>query len=171
MTRQHSHSSAPFSEKKFPIVVLSDGIKSPANIGALFRICDAFGVEEIIFFNTEVDLKSTRLKRTARETQHAVKYRTGDSLEASLEEFRRLDYILIGIEITEKSTAIHEFKTASSNKVALVLGNERHGISEEIIKQLDYCHHIEMYGANSSMNVIQAASIGLYVITNRLSHE
>ena len=171
MTRQHSHSSTPFAEKKFPIVVLSDGIKSPANIGALFRICDAFGVEEIVFFNTEVDLKSTRLKRTARETQNTVKFRIGDSLEASLNDFREQNYTLIGIEITEKSTVIHELKAGPSAKIALVLGNERHGISEKIIDVLDHCHHIEMYGTNSSMNVIQAASIGLYVITNQLRDE
>ena len=165
---QHSHSSTPFLEKKFPIVVLSDGIKSPANIGALFSICDAFGVEEIIFFNAEIDFKSTRLKRTARETQNTVTYRMGDSLDASLKDFREQNYTLIGIEITEKSTAIHAFKAGPSAKVALVLGNEKHGISEEILDRLDHCHHIEMYGANSSMNVIQAASIGLYVISNQM---
>ena len=171
MARQHSHNSSPFSEKKFPIVVLCDGIKSPANIGGLFRVGDAFGIEEIIFFNAEIDLKSTRLKRTARETQNTVKYTIGDSLETSLANFRQLDYTLIGIEITEKSTAIHEFRVPPSTKVVLVLGNERHGISEEIIDKLDHCHHIEMYGANSSMNVIQAASIGLYVITSQLRNE
>jgi tRNA G18 (ribose-2'-O)-methylase SpoU len=171
MARQHSHSSTPFSDRKFPIVVLSDGIKSPANIGALFRICDAFGVEEIIFFNTAFDLKSTRLKRTARETQNTTKFKMGDSLAVALNEFRELDYTLVGLEITDKSTAIDEFKAWPSAKVVLVLGNERHGISEEIIAKLDHCHHIEMYGANSSMNVIQAASIGLYVITKQLHNE
>lgn len=171
MARQHSHTSTPFSEQKFPIVVLSDGIKSPANIGALFRVCDAFGASEILFFNSEIDLKSTRLRRTARDTQQKVPFRTIDSIENTLMEYKKEGYQLLGLEITDNSTGIHELKAQASGKVVLVIGNERHGISEETIERLDHCHHIEMFGVNSSMNVIQATSVALYVLTNQLRNE
>ena len=50
-------------------------------------------------------------------------------------------------------------------KLALFIGAERTGISDEIIPELNECVHIDMFGKNSSINVINALSIGLYEIT------
>jgi tRNA G18 (ribose-2'-O)-methylase SpoU len=45
------------------------------------------------------------------------------------------------------------------------LGNERLGVSEQLLKQVQHTAHIEMFGANSSMNVAQATAIALYELT------
>lgn len=50
----------------------------------------------------------------------------------------------------------------------LVVGNERHGISEELLKKIELKVHINMYGRNSSMNVSQAAGIAFYEISKTL---
>ena len=53
-------------------------------------------------------------------------------------------------------------------KVALIVGNEISGISEELLKLADNRLHITMFGRNSSMNVAQSAGIALYEITKSL---
>ena len=45
------------------------------------------------------------------------------------------------------------------------IGNERQGVSERILKQVQEVVHIEMFGKNSSMNVAQATAIALYELT------
>ena len=52
--------------------------------------------------------------------------------------------------------------------MVLVIGDENFGISESILKQSDAVIHIDMFGHNSSMNVVQATNIALYEITKQL---
>ena len=57
----------------------------------------------------------------------------------------------------------------ANEKIALILGNERHGISASVLTKLNKSIYIPMYGKNSSMNVAQAAAIAAYtIINNRL---
>ena len=50
-----------------------------------------------------------------------------------------------------------------------MIGDENHGVSASILGECDAVVHIEMYGQNSSMNVVQATSIALYEFTRKLS--
>jgi len=167
MTSQHSHSTTPFVPKQFPIVVVCDTIESPANIGALFRTCDAFGVQEIIFCGSKIDFSSSRLKRTARTTNEKIEFSCKTDIYEELTRLKKVGYELIALEISEKSIPISKLN-CNASKIALVLGNEKNGISEDILKSVSQIVHIEMYGKNSSMNVVQAAGIALYSLTNKL---
>jgi tRNA G18 (ribose-2'-O)-methylase SpoU len=164
---QHSHTTIPFSKNKFPLIVLCDGLRSPANIGGLFRICEAFGVEQLIFYNSTIDLNSSRLKRTARDTYKSVDYAHCNDIHFTLKKLMRQEYEIIALEISEISIP-SERVTLNKKGVVLVIGNERSGVSEEILTLTSKHIHIEMYGGNSSMNVVQATGIALYTLINKL---
>ena len=57
------------AQRKFPLALVADGLQSPANVGSLFRVCEAFGIEKNYFFNSRINFDSARLKKTARNTQ------------------------------------------------------------------------------------------------------
>ena len=82
-----------------------------------------------------------------------------------IQELKAENYTLIALEITEKSIPISELKLEKNSKIAIVIGDENHGVSASILEQCDTVVHIEMYGQNSSMNVVQATSIALYEFT------
>lgn len=164
MTLQHSHKSTDFVKKMIPIVVVCDGLESPANIGALFRLCDAMGVQEIIFCNSSFDIHSNRLKRTSRNTHTIVQYSLGADILSELKSLQKQKYQLIALEITKNSIPIQSL-SVESNKIALIIGNEKNGVSEAVLQLTKTHTHIEMYGANSSMNVIQATAIALHSLT------
>ncbi|RDK85286.1 TrmH family RNA methyltransferase [Marinirhabdus gelatinilytica] len=161
---QHDHTSTPFSRKENNLVVLCDGLQGPSNIGAIFRLCDAFGVREVIF-NNAIDLSSNRLKRTARNTEKTTKHSIVEDLQQVLRDFQQQDYIVIAVEISENSVPISTISEITKNNTALVIGSERNGISETILQRANMVAHIEMYGNNSSMNVAQATAIALYELT------
>ncbi|MEE3225045.1 MAG: TrmH family RNA methyltransferase, partial [Bacteroidota bacterium] len=77
----------------------------------------------------------------------------------------------IGLELTTQSIPLETFKHQAFEKIALVLGNERHGIDQRILEQLDYLTYIPMHGKNSSMNVSQAAAIAAYQLLNAPKYE
>ena len=161
---QHDHASTPFIEKKHPVVVVCDGLQSPANIGAIFRLCDAFGVLELIF-NNPIDLSSNRLRRTARNTYTTVKHTSSTNILETISKFQQDGFTVITLEISEKSVSIATLSTLSKQKMVLIIGNERTGVSEEILNNTNLIVHIPMYGKNSSMNVAQATAIALYELT------
>ncbi len=162
MSLQHSHSSTPFSQRKHPITLICDGVSGPANIGALFRLCYALGVQQLIFGNADPDLSSSRLRKTARGTEVVVPHETTPDVLQRLQQFKRDGHRLVALEITSQSVPLSEYTHESDVPTVLVIGNERTGISEEILALMDSTFHIEMYGHNSSMNVVQATAIALY---------
>lgn len=167
MTIQHSHHTSNFIPQKFPIVLLCDGVQSPANIGSLFRISEAFGVEKIIFCNATIDFSSARLRKTARNTIEKTAYSASGDILAELEQLKLQNYELVALEIADSSIGLESFHP-SNNKIALVIGNERHGISDEVLALVSGIVHIRLYGTNSSINVSQATGIALYSLINKL---
>ncbi len=168
MSSQHTHITTTFSVKKFPIVLVCDGVQSPSNIGSLFRICDALGVSEIIFCNAIINFKSPRLQKTARSTQKTVNYSESESTLATIENLKKNDFNIVALEITDTSIALKDFSLPIQQKIAIVIGNEQQGVSKEVLLHIPLAVHIDMFGENSSMNVVQATAIALHSIVNKL---
>ncbi|MFV9484554.1 TrmH family RNA methyltransferase [Christiangramia sp. ASW11-125] len=164
---QLTHDTTNFENRQFPVILLLDNITSEANIGSIFRLADAFGVEKLIFHGTFPNLNSNRLKRTARNTHTTVEFEVYEDATQVIRDLKSNGYRMTAVEITSESRPISEFKLVTEN-ILLVAGNERHGVSEEILKNCDSAYHIEMFGKNSSMNVAQSLGIALYEITKVL---
>lgn len=169
MSDQLSHKETNFSKKEFPVILLLDNVTGEANIGSLFRLADAFGIEKIIFGGTRPNLQSNRLKRTARNTRNTVKFEFEENSCTAVKELKDIGYKALALEITANSRPLQELSMNNTEKIILVAGNERHGVSKEILEYCDISHHIEMFGENSSMNVAQSVGIALYEITKAMS--
>jgi tRNA G18 (ribose-2'-O)-methylase SpoU len=76
-------------------------------------------------------------------------------------------YEIMALEISEISVP-SEMITLDKKAVVLIIGNEQFGVSEEILALTSKHMHIEMYGKNSSMNVVQATGIALYTLVSQL---
>tara|TARA_R100001369_G_scaffold92833_2_gene140270 strand:+ start:2669 stop:3178 length:510 start_codon:yes stop_codon:yes gene_type:complete len=168
MPYQLTHSNTNFPVRTFPLKIICDGLQSPANIGSLFRISEAFGVSEIIFCNAEINFKSSRLRKTARNTEKKVQYRISENISEEISLLKKEDYNLIALELTDESVSLEKIKIGAGEKIALVIGNEQHGISNNILNLVSQCVHIPMFGENSSLNVTQATGIALFTLTKLL---
>lgn len=150
-------------------MLVLDSITSPANVGSLFRLADAFNIEKIIFCgSTFADLTSNRLKRTARSTIKTIPSEQHENTAETCLNLASRGYTILALEITENSTPVNSYDYNKFEKVALVLGNENSGIEEKVLKTAHKSLHITMFGRNSSMNVAQAAGIALFEITKTL---
>jgi tRNA G18 (ribose-2'-O)-methylase SpoU len=134
-------------------------------MGSIFRLADAFGVNEIIFGGGTLDLSSNRLRKTARNTHEKVRFRESIQLSIALEELHSQGYTSIAIEITDTSTPLQTLNSRSFKKTAVIVGDENFGISERLLELATFTAHIPMLGNNSSMNVAQALGIALYELT------
>jgi len=164
---QLTHYTTNFNKREFPITVVCQNVTNAPNIGSLFRTCDAFGVEKIIFCGDDIPL-GRKMTKTSRSTEKVVNYLVEESAFSVVSALKQNNYTIIALEITSDSKALHQFNLNTKQPIALVIGDENFGVSDDILKLCDAKIHIDMYGQNSSMNVVQATSIALYEITKQL---
>lgn len=165
--QQLTYYNTQFSKYTFPITVICENVTNAPNIGSLFRICDAFGVEKIIFCGNDLAIPSRKMQKTSRATEKYVDFQQNKDIKTVLEELQHT-HKLIALEITKNSTPIHQLEISTNQPIALLVGDENFGISEEVLSLIKTCTHINMFGQNSSMNVVQATNIALYEITKQL---
>ena len=165
---QLTHYNSNFKKQKHPITLVCDSITNAPNIGSLFRIADAFSIEKIIFCGENVTL-GKRMTKTSRSTENYVNYKIEDDIDTVTTNLKENNHFLIALEITETSKELSTFNLNTNKPIALILGNESFGVSEAILNKMDAVVHLNMYGNNSSMNVVQAASITLYELTKQLN--
>ena len=166
---QLTHYNTNFTKRTFPITLLCENVSNAPNIGSLFRIADAFGIQEIIFCGEKIAIPSRKMQKTSRATEKYVAFKVEQNIHKVLEQNKNTHQI-IALEITDKSTALKNTKFKTNKPIILVIGDENFGVSEEVLKICNQIVHINMYGENSSMNVVQATNIVLYEITKQIGN-
>lgn len=106
--------------------------------------------------------------KTSRATEKVVNFEVKETVSEVVKEYKNKGYQIVSLEITDNSTSISKAVFSAKKPVALIIGDENFGISEDILKLSNQIIHIDMFGQNSSMNVVQATNIALYEITKQL---
>lgn len=163
---QLTHKENQFERKTFPITLICDHIYFQQNIGSLFRIGEALGVENIIFLGKDIPLTPRKINKTSRSTHLHVPHTVIEETSDLITSLKENNFEIISLEITSNSKPLKEVQIPENQKIALIIGNEINGISDELLKISHQIVHINMFGKNSSMNVVQAASIALYEFTS-----
>ncbi|SFN69140.1 SpoU rRNA Methylase family protein [Bizionia echini] len=165
---QLTHDTSKFTPRNYPITVICDGITNAPNIGSLFRTADAFGIEKLILCGNHLEL-GRKSAKTSRATEKYVSFEINNNSFETVSNYKAKGYQIIALEITENSQPINQLHFKTNQPIALVIGAENFGVSETILTIADAVIHLEMYGKNSSMNVVQATSICLYEFTKQLN--
>nr|WP_321235076.1 TrmH family RNA methyltransferase [uncultured Psychroserpens sp.] len=164
---QLDHYSTNFNKRRFSITLVCENVTNAPNVGSLFRTADAFGVEQLVFCGEQIPL-GRKMTKTSRATEKSVNYEIRTDAFATVSELKKSGYFIIALEITTKSTALDAYQFPKNTPIALIIGDENFGVSEAILELCDAVIHVDMYGQNSSMNVVQATSISLYEITKQI---
>jgi tRNA G18 (ribose-2'-O)-methylase SpoU len=163
---QLTHYQSKFSKQIFPIVLVCDSVIKAPNIGSMLRIADAFGIERVVFCGEHIPI-GKRMTKTSRSTEKYVNFEIHHDATKFITSLKTNDFKIISIEITAGSIPLNQFKLPTNQPIAIVLGSENFGVNKNLLELSDHILHIEMFGHNSSMSVVQAASIALYEITNQ----
>lgn len=164
---QLTHYDTNFTKQTFPITLVCDNVTNAPNIGSLFRIADAFGIEKLILCGENIKL-GRKMAKTSRATEKSINYEILKSASEVVENLISDNYQIISLEITNSSKPIHKIQFSKEKPIALVIGDENFGVSEKILNVSNEAIHINMFGQNSSMNVVQATNIALYEMTKQL---
>lgn len=139
------------------------------NVGSLFRIADALGVERIILTGRSPAPPNSKLRKTSRATEKYVPYSHAADPVPILQELKASGYRIISLELTSASIDIRKLDVGASDRICLVLGSENSGISQALLDLSEQTVHIPMLGQHSSMNVATACAIATFEISRLLS--
>ena len=164
---QLTHYNSKFNQRRFPITLVCENVTNAANVGSLFRTADAFGIEKVVFCGSPIPL-GRKMTKTSRSTEKYVNYEWCDSAEEVLKTLKTSGCQIIALEIASNSKSLMQMEFQSDQPFVLLIGDENFGVSEGCLELSDHIVHIDMFGQNSSMNVVQAASIVLYEMSEQL---
>ncbi|MEE4376034.1 MAG: TrmH family RNA methyltransferase [Candidatus Competibacteraceae bacterium] len=164
---QLDHSAHRHTATKYPLCLLANDIDLPMNIGSLFRIADALGIEKIYLSGRSATPPNSKINRTARSTEKYVPYAYEQNALIIVTTLKQAGYTIVSLEITANSIELDRFSLAKDEKVCLILGAEKQGVGEQLLAVSDATIHIPMLGVNSSLNVATAGAIAAYAITRQ----
>ncbi len=119
------------------------------------RVAGCSGLERIICIGT------AKLERKiARDSADSLLIETHRTLAPVLDSLKSNSYRLVGLEQTSNSKSLHEYQFV--RRTALVIGNERSGLTDDILAMLDDVVEIPVWGLPYSYNVASAATMAMY---------
>jgi tRNA G18 (ribose-2'-O)-methylase SpoU len=157
------------------IILILHNIRSTYNVCAILRTAEAFGLKNILctgytpypIINNDDRLPhiknklNDQISKSALGAEKMLNIEHDDEL--SLIDLKNQGYRVVGLEQNQNSIEISKYKVPE--KLALLLGEEVSGISEENINLCDEIIEIPMHGTKESFNVSVAAGIALYALT------
>jgi tRNA G18 (ribose-2'-O)-methylase SpoU len=149
--------------------VLAHDLELAANVGALFRIADALGVEHLHLSGRTPVPPDARIRRAARSADRVVPFSQGDDPLATVAVLKADGWRVVALELSTASIDVRTLPVASDDRVCLVLGAEAEGVSQALLDAADATVHLPMRGQNSSMNVASACAIALWEIGGKLA--
>ena len=137
------------------LLVVCAPLKSNVNLSNILRTASCCGVRKVIATGqAKID------KSVARDGAEEIELVVHRTLPPVLKELKSAGYQLVGLEQTTNSTLLSEFRFVA--KTALVIGNERQGLTEDALALLDAVVEIPVYGLPFSYNVANATAMALY---------
>lgn len=151
-----------------PLRLLAHDVDLALNVGALFRIADALGVEHLHLAGSSPVPPDPKIRRSARSAERHVAWSYASDPLAVVAALRSQGWRIASLELSTHSIALEALAVAPGNRICLVLGAENAGVCQALLDASDVTVHIPMRGHNSSMNVATACAIATYDIARRL---
>lgn len=137
------------------------------NVASMFRSADAFGIDTVHLVGcTTTPPFSQKLKKVSRGKENSARWRYSETFESLCKKLQRDGFKIYALEIATDAIPLSKLQIAEGDKVALVVGNEEHGIPDKHLALVDECYFIPMSGKGKSLNVATTAAIGMYKVNS-----
>lgn len=150
------------SQKRMPVVVVLDNIRSLNNIGSIFRTCDGFACTAIAICGITATPPSPQIHKTALGAENSVPWQYFATTKEAVEYLRAQGYIITCLEQVHGSHALQNLNPEPGKAYALIAGNEVDGVDPEIVNMCDEYIEIPQSGTKHSLNVAVATAVTLW---------
>lgn len=141
-------------------ILILDNVQDPGNLGTIIRSSKAFNFDTIVLSNTSVKKYNEKVIRATQGMLFKTNVIVRD-LISFIPDLKSSNYTIYGTNVIN---GINVNSIDKSSKLAVILGNEGTGISNEVSNLVDKNIYIDINSECESLNVAVAASIIMYEI-------
>lgn len=150
------------------IAVLED-IMDAANVGAIFRSAAALGMDAVLITPRCSDPLLRRAARVSMGTVFQIPWTyigtdSSDWPENGMKKLRELGFSTASMALSHDTVSIGDPRLKTAEKLAVLLGTEGTGLSEETIRSSDFTVKIPMFHGVDSLNVAAASAVAFWEI-------
>lgn len=163
MKRKPLPSVKEICENKNRVVIL-DKVMNPTNVGAIIRSAAALGMDAILLTPGCSDPLYRRAARVSMGTVFQIEWTFLQS--DSLDEIKSFGFKTVAMALKDNSLSINDPRLTDEKKLAIIMGTEGDGLSDETISDCDFTVKIPMYHGVDSLNVAAASAVAFYQLGN-----
>ena len=153
---------------KLPVTVVLDNVRSEMNVGSVFRTADAFLIERICLCGITPQPPKAEIHKTALGAEDSVSWQYYPTTLDAIAQLKADGYTICSIEQVHDSISLEDFVVNDGQRVAIVLGNEVKGVSQEVVDDSDLCVEIPQHGTKHSLNISCCAAIVMWHVYEEL---
>lgn len=156
---------------KHTVVLILDNIRSMHNVGSAFRTADAFAAEALYLCGYTPQPPHRDIHKTALGATETVHWKHFAHIIDAVQNAKEQGYKIFAVEQAHDSVMLHDFHW-NGDPVALVLGNEVTGVSEEVLSLADGVIEIPQFGSKHSLNISVSLGVVLWeLVRSKLNNE
>lgn len=147
------------AQRQQNLVVVIEDIYDPHNAAAIWRTCEAYGVGKVhLIFDKQDPFDPKKVGKSSSATANKwLDFETYFNTEECLTNLKKQGFKIVATVLNKQAKNLYEF--AWPEKIALLVGNEHSGLSEQAIRLSDYQVYIPMQGMVQSLNLSVATAI------------
>ncbi len=150
-------------------IVILDQVMNPTNVGAIIRSAAALGMDAVLLTPGCSDPLYRRASRVSIGTVFQIPWTFLN--ENNLKEIKELGFKTVAMALKENSLSICDPKVVNAEKLAIIMGTEGDGLSDETIAECDYTVKIPMYHGVDSLNVAAASAVAFYQLGRPINEQ
>ena len=149
-------------KNEVPLIIFLDRVQDPHNLGAIARTAEIFGAHGIVVPSRNSAKNFSWCIRASAGALEHIEFSIVNSISKTLHYLQNMNFNIISLDMSGEN--IQDTKIDPLKPIALVVGSEHDGISEDVLKISNNIVSIPMKGEVSSLNVSVATGITLYTI-------
>ena len=141
-------------------ILMLESVRDTGNLGTVIRTARAFGIDMLIVSTDCADLYNPKTVRAAMGALFSQSIVAVDDMSECILALRKMGARVFAAALRSESRKLGSFELALGD--AIVIGNEGHGLSSEVIDACDECVYIPMQEGSESLNASIAASVCMW---------
>lgn len=146
-------------------IVILENVADPTNVGAIFRSAGAIGADAVLVTPRCSDPFYRRAIRVSMGTVLQVPWTRVGDWPATRQLITRHGFHVAALALTPDAVSLRDFDGGSHERLALVLGAEGHGLTDEALAAADTVVQIPMKHGIDSLNVAAASAVAMWALS------
>ena len=151
-----------FELERFPITVVLDNVRSAYNVGSVFRTADASRIHSLYLCGYTPYPPNEKVEKTALGACDYVPWVRYPSAVKAISDLKDAGVFIAAFETADKSKNYFDFDFPKP--IALIFGNEKEGISSDVLDLADEVLHVPTWGIKNSLNIANVVGITVYEV-------